>query len=133
MSVIGYHPGGKIAFQSRNLRGLIAYGRRHRIVLAELGDCISGDGLYTVKYSNGVVCKGTFADPAVMLGFFLGRGFVDEIECDRTTFNNGAILGRINLPPLCDIGRDGSMRFGPWLATAYRDETQTPLVRFVRA
>lgn len=130
--VIGYFPDGKIAFQSQNLRGLITYGRKHGIVCAELGDCISGDGLYKVTFSNGVVCKGTFADPSVMLGFFLGRSFITQIECDRIVFNKGTAMGNVCVPFMCDIGRDGSMRFGPWQATAYRDATQTALVRFVR-
>lgn len=132
MSTIGHFPDGKVAFKSENLRGLITYGRRHGVDLVELGDCISGDGLYSVKFGNGVVSKGTFADPSVMLGFFLGRTFVNEIECDRTVFNKGASMGRISLPRHCSIGRDGSMRFGPWLATAYRNDTHTPLVRFTR-
>ena len=132
MSTIGHFPDGKIAFRSQNLRGLITYGRKHGIKLAELGDCISGDGLYTVTFHNGVTCKGAFASPSVMLGFFLGREFVDAIDCDRIVFNNGAAMGRITLPFMTDIGRDGSLRFGPWIATAYRDAQQTPMVKFVR-
>lgn len=124
---IGYHPDGKIAFQSQNLRGLIVYGRKHGVTRADLGDCISGDGLYTVHFSNGA-----FADPRVMLGFFLGRGFISQIECDRTVFNKGAALGRIYLPFMCPIGRDGSMNFGPWAVTAYRDATRTAMVSFFR-
>lgn len=129
---IGHFPDGKVAFRSHNLAGLIRYGRKHGIARAELSDCICGDGLYTVTFGNGVTSKGTFASPSIMLGFFLGRGFVALIECDRTAFNQGAAMGRITLPRHCDIGRDGSMRFGPWIAAAYRDATQTPLVRFVR-
>lgn len=129
---IGYHPDGKIAFQSQNLRGLIVYGRKHGVTRVDLGDCISiSDGLYTVHFSNGVVCKGTFADPRVMLGFFLGRGFISQIECDRTVFNKGAALGRVHIPTLYPLGQHGSMNFGMWVATAYRDTTQTPMVRFV--
>jgi hypothetical protein len=129
---IGHFPDGKIAFKSQNLAGLIRYGRKHGIDKAELGDCISGDGLYKVTFGNGVVCKGTFASPSVMLGFFLGRSFVVEIECDRTIFNKGAAMGNIQLPSMCPIGRNGTMRFGPWRAMAYRDATQTPLVIFTR-
>lgn len=128
----GHFPSGKVAFQSRNLAGLIRYGRKHGIVRAELGDCTTGRGLYRVEFTNGVTARGDFASPRVMLGFFLGRGFVSEIECDRTVFNKGAAMGRITLPFMAAIGRDGSMRFGPWLATAYRDATHTPLVKFTR-
>jgi hypothetical protein len=130
---IGLFPDGKVAFQSQNLRGLIRYGCKHGITRADLGDCISGDGLYTVTFGNGVTSKGTFSDPRIMLGFFLGRGYVAEIDCDRTVFNKGAAMGRITLPFMCPIGRDGSMRFGPWTAQAYRDENQTALVKFTRA
>jgi hypothetical protein len=130
--VSGYFPSGIRAFTSRNLRGLIDYGRKHGIVKVSLGDCISGDGLYRAEFGNGVVCSGSFASPSVMLGFFLGRSFVDVIECERIVFNKGAAMGHIRLPFMCDIGRDGTMRFGPWSATAYRDVTQTPMVKFTR-
>jgi hypothetical protein len=130
--VIGYFPNGKKAFQSENSRGLITYGRKHGITRVDLGDCISGGGLYTATYSNGVTCKDTFADPRVMLGFFLNRGFVAEIDCDRTVFNKGSAMGRIALGFMNDIGRNGSMRVGPWIAQAYRNDTQTAMVKFTR-
>lgn len=130
-NVTGQFPDGRKAFSSRNLRGIIDYGRKFSARVT-LGDCISGDGLYRVEFSNGVTCKGAFGSPSVMLGFFLGRGFVSEIDCERVVFNQGAAMGRVTLPFHCDIGRDGSMRFGPWMATAYRDENQTPMVKFIR-
>ena len=132
MLLRGYFPDGKIAFQSHNLAGLIRYGRKHGITRAELGDCITGRGLYRVEFTNGAVAKGDFASQSVMLGFFLGRTFVQTIECDRTVFNKGAAMGRLSLPFMTDIGRDGTMRLGSWTATAYRDPTHTPLVRFTR-
>jgi hypothetical protein len=131
--VTGYFPSGIQAFTSRNLRGLIDYGRKHGITKVTLGDCTSGDGLYRAEFSNGVVCNGSFASPSVMLGFFLGRGFVSVIDCERHVFNQGVSMGRITLPFMCSIDRDGTpLRFGPWIATAYRDEHQTPMVKFMR-
>lgn len=130
--VTGKHPDGRVAFTSRNLRGLIDYARKHGIAKVTLGECISGDGLYEAQFGNGVICKDSFADPRIMLGFFLGRGAVEVIECERTVFNKGSAMGRINVVFMPPLGRDGSMRFGPWVATAYRDEQQVPMVRLVR-
>ena len=128
--VMGFFPNGKMAFRSRNLRGVIDYGRKHNAVVVELGECISGAGLFKIVFSNGVECKGLFADPTIMLGFFINRGFVERIECERTVFNKGSALGRLNIARNAGmgLGRDGSMRVGRWMATAYRDETNTAMV-----
>jgi len=129
--VIGYHPNGKQAFSSCNLRGLIDYGRKHGIAQVTMGDIKDG-GSFTATFGNGVVCKSTFADPGIMLGFFLGRSFVDEIVCERTTFNHGTRFGRIRIPFLCPLPKYEAARFGPWLTTPYRDEHSTALVKFTR-
>jgi hypothetical protein len=84
------------------------------------------------EFSNGAICRDSFADRAIMLGFFLSRGCVAEVECERTVFNRGTAMGNINVPFMSPIGREGSMRFGPWITTAYRDAHHVPMVRFVR-
>jgi hypothetical protein len=104
--VVGKFPNGRIAFQSRNLRGLINYARKYGITKVELGDSTDRRGLYHAEFGNGVICESDFADPSIMLGFFLGRRTVAMIECDRHVFNQGSAMGRINIPFLSPIGRD---------------------------
>ena len=126
---------GKMVFRSKNLAGLIRYGRKHGITLAELGEDIAlyRGGLYRVTFGNGATCRGCFADPRIMLGFFVDRKFVNRIDCERVTFNRGTAGWAITVPFMLDIGREGPMRFGPWIASAYHTATGTPMVRFERS
>jgi hypothetical protein len=130
MTTTGLYPDGRKAFTSQSLAGLTRHGRKHGIPSVSLGDCPDGNGSYVAAFGDGAGCRGKFADPAVMLGFFLSRPFVQEVLCDRTTFNAGTAMGYVRVPRFASLLAPG--RFGPWAAAAYRDETLTPMVRFIR-
>lgn len=131
----GWFADGKRAFISKNLAGLIHYGRKHGVTVVTCGDTLDGRGSYRVTFGNGAISMGLFDSPSVMLGFFLGRTFVERVECDRTTFNMGTAFGRVRIPRLaCGIGRDGTAVYRPWVARAVPAATanDVPKVIFTR-
>ncbi len=132
---IGFRPGGAVAFRSRNLRGLLAYARKHDVTSCALwhGEWKGGGwhgAFFRVEFADGVVCRGEFADASVMLGFFLGGSRINcAIDAERSVWNCGANLGRVSMTSMTASHVCRGFRIGDWVVTRlYRCEASVPMV-----
>ncbi len=62
----------KIVSKSQDLRGLTRYAQHHKVSRVQLTRETDG-GAYLVDFTNGAVCRGTFADFEVMVDWFGNR------------------------------------------------------------